>query len=569
MHDIVGENHPESHKALIRIEDINPTSDPDELRKIVKYLHENNIPFSVGFVPVYIDPQNRTEYHLDDYPKLWAFLKQIPSMGGSFVLHGYTHQYRGVTTDDYEFWDEVLDKPVRKDSVEYASNRIEKSLKECFADGIYPLVWETPHYCASKNDYVAIRKYFSVCYDRRNVMDALGTDQYYPYDLTDQYGQRVIPENLGYVDVSSPDARPIIEGARLNLKVRDGYASFFYHPFVDLSYLKEIVKSFKDMNYTFVSIKSFFPKVVAKDKAVLTKDDRLKIFTKDRYISTELFNSGGRSISSKIFPAALGKPFDLDVRCPPNDYAVVKTEDELEPSSLQKIWHLAKKDLAILTGKSRKDIGTRPLRILRVALVVPPPASRLQKSEKNDFESFKFSLSVAGVKYSEITAADLVARDYRDFHLVIIPYAAASRLSAKETQIMKDMVNSGVGVVLDKESELSDAMNINLYEETIKVKKLTDYQFTENPIFWPVAEEVNPINSPEGNEYKILYGDSATTLPLVVSAKFGNGTFLFFSTYFDQYTNRGYSKYPYFIEMLSNVFDYKQYIERKNHQNVF
>ena len=41
--------------------------------------------------------------------------------------------------------------------------------------------------------------------------------------------------------------------AKANLVVRDGFASFYFHPFYDIAMLKQIVTGIKQAGYTFVS----------------------------------------------------------------------------------------------------------------------------------------------------------------------------------------------------------------------------------------------------------------------------------------------------------------------------
>ena len=38
-----------------------------------------------------------------------------------------------------------------------------------------------------------------------------------------------------------------------NLVVRDGFASFFFHPYLDISYLQQAVSGLRAVGYTFVS----------------------------------------------------------------------------------------------------------------------------------------------------------------------------------------------------------------------------------------------------------------------------------------------------------------------------
>jgi uncharacterized protein YdaL len=78
--------------------------------------------------------------------------------------------------------------------------------------------------------------------------------------VTDVYGFRVLPENIGnYQPWAENTGVPIrlvedlVANARANLVVRDGFASFFFHPFFPTSVLREIVRGVQGEGYTFVS----------------------------------------------------------------------------------------------------------------------------------------------------------------------------------------------------------------------------------------------------------------------------------------------------------------------------
>ncbi|MFD0572875.1 DUF2334 domain-containing protein [Kitasatospora gansuensis] len=83
--------------------------------------------------------------------------------------------------------------------------------------------------------------------------------QFFPYPVRDVYGMTVLPENLGnyepVVSNNNPPRLPadMIHEAQLNLAVRDGFASFFYHPSYGLSALQQTVNGIKALGYTFVS----------------------------------------------------------------------------------------------------------------------------------------------------------------------------------------------------------------------------------------------------------------------------------------------------------------------------
>jgi uncharacterized protein YdaL len=568
LHDILGQDHPASHTALVRIEDVNPSSDPDDLLRIARYLSAKNIPFAVSLVPIYIDPAKRVEYHLEDMPKMLAALKKIPSLGGVFIMHGYTHQYRGVTTDDYEFWDEVADKPVRGDSVENSSLRIEKSLKEYFSNGLYPVAWETPHYFASRNTYSAVKKYFSVVYDRRGVMDYLGSDQFFPYPVTDIYGQRVIPENLGYLHVDEPDPRGIIDAAKLNLAVRDGYASFFFHPFVNIKHLKQIVKELKKMGYTFADVRQFAPRVASRDKAVLTADASVRIDTQEKYVSVRRYDVRGNEVEENIVPHTPGTSYTADIKCPKGSYVVVRPQNELEPGLFKRIWRQAKSDVSHFGRKKQEKSLGHLARIMDVAVVSPAGAVR-SPEEMNSFRSLLFSLNVAGVRFTDLPVKDLAVKDLREYDIIVLPLAAAKALKEKDVLQIKEAVSSGSDIVLEGPTKVSETLGIDLTEEPVTVRRVRDSLFPEVAIYWPLSADVKPVSRTTEKDYRVLCSDEETNAPLAVSGAYGKGNFIYLATLFDPYTDRGYSRFPFLLEMLDTVFDHTILAERKSVEMYF
>jgi hypothetical protein len=77
--------------------------------------------------------------------------------------------------------------------------------------------------------------------------------------VTDVYGWKVIPENIGNYEPVAYNNHParlpadLVRAARANLAVRDGVASFYFHPYYPISNLRSIVSGVKSAGYTFVS----------------------------------------------------------------------------------------------------------------------------------------------------------------------------------------------------------------------------------------------------------------------------------------------------------------------------
>ncbi len=279
LHDILHSQVQESHRALVRLEDLSENVDPSTVKTVADYLSSRKIPFALGVIPLYEDPLGwyndgiPQEIHFANATNLLSAVRYATRRGGSIVLHGYTHQYNetpnpytAVSGDDFEFWRKATlaqqGEPVAEDSLTWALGRIDAGLAELATQKIVPFAWETPHYQGSANVYRATAMRFAKVYERAvyytsdNPTDLDTTDpnrdfaagQFFPYIIeSDYYGRRVLPENLGNIeyDISNIDPtsnvvytwQDLFTNAQYALIVRDGFASFFFHPFWLESYL--------------------------------------------------------------------------------------------------------------------------------------------------------------------------------------------------------------------------------------------------------------------------------------------------------------------------------------------
>ncbi|MFJ3230356.1 DUF2334 domain-containing protein [Streptomyces sp. NPDC086787] len=281
----------ERHRAMVRLEDISPNSDPTELRSMADYLASQNIPYGINVIPVYTDPNgtynNGTAQTitLAQKPQVVSALKYMLAHGAVLMDHGYTHQYKnvanpynGVTGDDFEFYrahvdtadNVVYDGPVAEDSALWAQTRVTSALLQFTLAGLpKPTLWTTPHYAGSAADYKVFSANFNARLERSLYFaGTLGgasaapntfIGQFFPYVVKDVYGTKVLPENIGNYEPEAANNHParlpadLIASAKANLAVRDGVASFFYHPYYELQPLKDTIDGIKALGYTFVS----------------------------------------------------------------------------------------------------------------------------------------------------------------------------------------------------------------------------------------------------------------------------------------------------------------------------
>jgi uncharacterized protein YdaL len=291
LFDLLAPTTPERHRAMVRLEDVGPDSDPEDLIAAADYLSSEGVPFSFGVYTVYKDPNNvngrGTTIRMRDAKDVVSAINYMISKGGTMIMHGYTHQYEsianpynGISGDDFEFFSAHIDAenyvrfdgPVPNDSASWALARVDAATAEFKAARLpQPTIFEFPHYAGSGTDYRAIRTRFSTRYERSLYFTGAltggpdGTDvnrmvgQFFPYVVNDVYGSKVLPENLGNYEPTEENHHPprspqqIIETAKRNLAVRDGFASFFYHPYYGVDNLQQTVEGIKALGYTFVS----------------------------------------------------------------------------------------------------------------------------------------------------------------------------------------------------------------------------------------------------------------------------------------------------------------------------
>jgi uncharacterized protein YdaL len=302
LHDVLDVDHDASHRALVRLEDVSTDTDIDALQAATDYLSGADIPFAVATIAQYRDNL------IYDQPLALSETGQLlrslyRNRNASIIAHGYTHQrdclenpYNGISGDDFEFYrvtlnaDNSLDfvSPIGLDTKRGNRRRMQKAKSALQLAGLSPFCWEAPHYLASENAYRGIRELFPIHYGRMVYFNQVGDaprvigfsrrfhhpywgqkphmlGQFFPYLIhKDAYGYKVIPENICNIEPDPFDGyRPLfpedlIRHAEKALVVRDGFASFFYHPDYGVDYLKEVVEGIQALGYTFVSADRLF-----------------------------------------------------------------------------------------------------------------------------------------------------------------------------------------------------------------------------------------------------------------------------------------------------------------------
>lgn len=270
---------PSDKVALIRLEDVAASpyySKPENLEKlriIADYLYSENVPFSVAWVPRYVDPTASppvdvdlsTQYSMTNAD--WVYtLDYLIDRNGTIGLHGYTHQYgkaRSVT--GAEFHTDSGEGTRIPSGDQYVQVRVNASIEAARKLDIPYGFFEAPHYAISGNQLKVVERNFDVIYQfypgapdkvvekkRRNRVT-----KYVPTTLSYVRGKD-IEAMIGKIDGLKPGVlgsfyyHPFLEfNDIIIMKEPDGYPSYSYS---ETSGLHQLVRAFYERGYKFSSI---------------------------------------------------------------------------------------------------------------------------------------------------------------------------------------------------------------------------------------------------------------------------------------------------------------------------
>lgn len=297
LHDILNTGAPVNHRALVRLEDLDAYTTTSSMQQLTNYLYSLKIPFTMATIPLYTDPNGYYNggtpetIHLANATGLKSALNYALPRGGSIIMHGYTHQYdstpnvqNAVSGNDYEFWYMVQNRPVDEDSEQWAQGRMQDGLAEFTNNGYKVAGWGAPQYQMSPLASQAAAAQFHSSFQRAVYYTAtdpqIGTGaanqdfsagQFFPYIINqDYYGERIVPENLGSIQYNICNIDPfscvaytwqqVLQNAQYAAVVRDGFASFFFHPYwlepdlkvPAMSDFKSLVSGVSKLGFTFV-----------------------------------------------------------------------------------------------------------------------------------------------------------------------------------------------------------------------------------------------------------------------------------------------------------------------------
>jgi uncharacterized protein YdaL len=556
LHDILGINHPSEMRAMVRIEDVSIDDDPDDLTRIAGWLSDRHIPFAIALIPIFRDPAHSLEIRLGDRKSTVAAIHTMIALGGTPVMHGITHQVHGLSGDEYEFWDELGNKPVGGDSAEFVMRRLRMGFAECFSNDIYPVAFEVPHYGASDIDYRTLGQVFSLFYDRPMVTPDDTTAQMVPYPVVDQYGRHIVPETLGYLPEDDPEPLRLIQYARSMRVVRDGIASFYFHPFLKQKLLEQVVQGVSDLGYHYISLRQFDGQVDFQGEyAVRTTSGPIRLSPKDEYWRLQLFDARGQVVKTDLSAARSNGPVELSAQVPAGGWAAaeVMKRPPAAPEQANSWYKRVSQwwdNLHPVTAPSST--------VVRDKFAGPPSALILwldnpHAAAGHNQQSYKTVLDALGYQVKTVSVAKFrAAPKPSDETLLVVPHAASLRLTEAQQRLVVRYLGAGGGVVADGAQGWLTKIGFVFSGLQMVVASVTDPIHADMKLTWRPAERVARLTAPE--DVRVLAEDDESGQPVALAGSFGAGHYVYLATNLDNYTNEGTSHYPYFPEYLSTTF---------------
>ncbi|HEY4785069.1 MAG TPA: DUF2334 domain-containing protein, partial [Bacteroidales bacterium] len=564
LHDILNEKHAESHQAIVRIEDVTPLNNPDKLREVADILAERGIPFIVGVVPIYVNPSEDRPVTLTERPEVVDALKYMVRNGGSIIMHGVTHQYTGVSTDDAEFWNYNAAKPIADETREDIAKKLEQGIDEFFKNGLYPIAWETPHYVASVKSYETFAKFFSTAVEQRMVINNFDYGQYFPYIINkDIYGQKIYPENLGYVplypkvDSSRVYVERIIKYSSAVHQVRDGIASFFFHPFVNLDLLKELVDGIKSKGFTFIDLSNDVNWVKAHNKIILTGSQSYQLNIDNAYLHEIYFDGNGNITKKSFSPERVNGNITRTISLKPGEmYVAEGLEFNIkEPTFKDQIVQKFKNTYFDLFG----DKNWHEARVKICWNQYAKGAAYYdQSSLAAIFKSINVNVDTIFIRQ------DL---DLENTNLLIVPYSFVDSLTYFDINKIVRFVKKGGNLITDRKNKLITKLGFKFLSSEMKIILLRDHYFPQEYISWKYGQLANKFDFDENDE--IFCEDAATGLPVAIGRPYGQGKIIYFNTTFDPSSLLGYSNYPYAIDYVKRYLQLLPVVKRENLEVYF
>ena len=437
-------------------------------------------------------------------------------------------------------------------------------IDEFVKNGLHPIAWETPHYMASVKFLNVISQYFSTVVEQRMVIDDFDYGKYFPYLINkDLYGQKIYPENLGYVPLSSniDESKAVVQKLIKSTdgikQVRDGIASCFFHPFLNLDLLKTMVDGITAKGFTFIDLKEQSNWVKSQAKVILTGTQTFNLTIDNSYLHEVYYDVYNKIIRKSFSDIRFKGPITKKIDLKPGETYVAEAID----------YHI--KDLTIkdkivhkFNTAYQELFGNKDWQQARVKIIWNPAAKGAAYFDQSSLVAMFSSINI---NVDTLFVNDEI--DFSNCNLLVVPFTSADLLNKQSIEKVVTFLNSGGNLVTDRKNNLIQELGIKFTSSQSKLHLIRDKYYPEEPISWKTSQLVNKFDYDANDE--IFCEDASSGLPVAIGKLFGDGKIIYFNTAFDPLTPYGYSYYPYAIEYIKRFMWLQPVFKRENLEMYF
>lgn len=273
LHDALGTVW-KKRTLFVRLDGLDPFSDPAMLDKVSAWLLDQGVPFAVSYSPASWEGGTGKLVTIARNRPLVEILLKLSEKGVPLIMRGFTGNYHRVPYENAaEFWDFENDSPLLDG---------EKVLRERLADGIavssrlgiYPSGFMAPAYKIPPDFLDIVGDRFRLYVGRVQTSNFTSEASYVTPFIAEIRNMSFLPENLGYVSRYNPgEAVSLILGRSLDMTVvRGAMGSFAYDPSLGVEMLEIIVTEMKKQGYS-TEFPPDIPQVVVPADGFLPVDD--------------------------------------------------------------------------------------------------------------------------------------------------------------------------------------------------------------------------------------------------------------------------------------------------------
>ncbi|MBZ5516735.1 MAG: hypothetical protein LAN62_18175, partial [Acidobacteriia bacterium] len=333
-----------------------------------------------------------------------------------------------------------------------------------------------------------------------------------------------------------------------------GFASFYFHPFLDLKLLEQVVGGISSLGYHFVSLRDFGGTIDFEGRfAVRTSSGIVRLSPQEEYWRLRVFDAGGRLVKTDSSSERLSAPLDVNVEVPPGGWAALDCPTQLpretaQPSSwfarLRQWWSGPQPATPAPSTVVRDKFAGAPSAWLLWLDSAPGSARHNQESYKTVLEALGYQVKLIKVaKFTQLPAKDA---------LLVIPQAAGARLGEGQRRQILRYLTLGGEVVVDGPQAWLEKVGFSFPGGQTVVSSVTDPGHAEMKLTWRPEERVDRFTAPA--DAHALVEDVQSGQPLAVAGASGAGHYIYLAAPLDSHTDDGTSHYPYFPEYLNTVF---------------